>query len=1650
MTGDSGPQPMSRRRLVELVGELRRRRVFRVVLAYAAAVFLVWQIAEIAFPALGIPDWALALVIVLSALGLPLTVVLGWAFDITREGVVRTGAAHGEIKAPGVIPARPSSPSADARARFARTQRAFEEALRVEPSRRAAALERIAPDPAVRSEVVDLLEAHEGHGMLDELAQSLRVHVRIDGGAPEVGSRFGHYTLHERLGSGGMGVVCRAEDSRLGRMVALKFLSSTLASDPTAKQRFLAEARAAAALDHPNICTILEVGEIDGRLFIAMPYYSGRTVKELLKGGALGAGLAVPIAIEVGRGLAAAHASGVIHRDVKPANVIVTDGGTATIVDFGVAKVARQNLTRTGVALGTVSYMSPEQTQRGAVDHRSDIWALGVMLYEMVSGVRPFRGSTDQAIQDSILTGVPDPLAPHVDGASSLEPVVSRAMQKDPAKRYATAAAMVEALEKVRIGSSPEAGESGLRGGLMRKGERRQVTALTTLLAEFDELVDDHSTEAVEAVLERVRQTVTAVVTSQGGMVHAVNADRIECVFGIPEAREDDTKRAVQAALESTRRCERIHLGPNPESLGIALRSGIDVGIVAVHLDSGDGGKYRIGRSLMKRSARLATEAGPGTVLVSSDCRRMVRSFAETDRGPDVGLGHDSGTISTYHVHNLREFESTLEARSLGGLTAFTGRSSELGVLVEGLEEAIEGSGGIVTVNGEAGIGKSRLLYEFELGVLGNRTRVLHGRCQSYGGAVPYMPFLDVLRQLLKIDEQDPPTATEVTERVEALGGELVAYAPFYLHLLSIPSDTPVPQQLSGDQLRLAIVESIAAILTVASTSRPITLLLEDWHWADEASTAALVQLGELIAAFPMLVIVSHRPGYGVTWESLANHRHITLAPLVADHIHQVVASSLGVDVVNEALVDRIHDRAQGNPFFIEEMCAALAEQGAIEIREGRAGLSREAEALSLPDSVQSVIRTRLDRITPATREVLSAASVVGRDFTRDLVGRALPGAPDLNGALERLRAVGLIQQTRVVPDVAYRFKHALIQEVTYETLLGHQRKELHKRVGEAMEALRLTSDEDRPFARLGDHFLRAEVWDKAVDYALGAARRASRLSQIPDALRALKVAETALVHLPDEEAFERRLEMLLMKERLSETTGERGEQRRIISELRPLVEGCEDLALQAEVLVRAGDLEVSLRNYESAEDTLLEAVDKASRASDSAIHRKALRSLGLLRWHQDRNDEALEILEAVLDDDREAGDKQGMILDHHNLGSVYRGMGEVERALELAEESIRLAEDSPFRKVYAIHTAALCQRELGRTDEGIARWEEGIALCEKHHLPLQQSYLMTSLAHVYLQIGRTEDSVALYEKAVDLTRRVRHAEGVARGVSALAKVLEGLGRHEDALPYWTEASAWFGRMEEIDRQAHAQSRVAIIQEELGEAQQALAAWGDAHQLAGEAGDEPLEFESLMALARLTREHLGSVRLAISYYEHAVRIARETGQLEKAGVALNSLGVVAWESGDYETAHRHYVDAVACFEGTAHTASLGHALSSLGQTLRRLNRLDSARDALERAISLHRESGKAQLEGYALAALGDTLLEQDEPELAVQAFQDSLEIRRGIGDQTGAGWMIQRLATSAHHMGHLDRVRDLVTEATLIADEMGDHDLQEACAKLRP
>src|SRR4051812_15779201 len=340
--------------------------------------------------------------------------------------------------------------------RWEEIQVSFDQLIELDVAHRAAHLATLAgSDPELHRALESLLEADAAaSAQLAPIDSALTPKADYQ---PDplglTGRIISHFELREALGAGGMGVVYRASDTRLGRVVALKFLLPHYNLDATLKARFLREAHAAAALDHPNLCTIYEVGTSEeGRLFLAMALYQGETLRvRLTRDGPMAVVEALAIARQIAEGLQAAHTAGIVHRDLKPGNVMLLPDRTVRILDFGLAKARDQSLSEMGVRFGTVSYMSPEQVRGENVDGRADLWALGVVLYEMLTGRKPFGGDEEVAIAHAILHDEPDLISAHRGGVSgAFEDLVLRLLEKDPTKRHGRAAVLLGELAQTR------------------------------------------------------------------------------------------------------------------------------------------------------------------------------------------------------------------------------------------------------------------------------------------------------------------------------------------------------------------------------------------------------------------------------------------------------------------------------------------------------------------------------------------------------------------------------------------------------------------------------------------------------------------------------------------------------------------------------------------------------------------------------------------------------------------------------------------------------------------------------------------------------------------------------------------------------------------------------------------------------------------------------------------------------------------------------------------------------------------------------------------------------------------------------------------------------------------------------------------------
>ena len=1537
----------------------------------------------------------------------------------------------------------------------------FHEALQQPPEHRRRWLADHCANEKVRADVDALLEAHGRRGVLDELIDDVM--------APMLPARTpspmlthampadSRYRVIERLGGGGMGVVYRARDERLDRDIALKFLSAHLSADPLAKKRFLIEARAAAAIEHPNICTVHEIGDTaDGLLYIVMACYDGETLDRRIARGPLPFDEALRIAGDIARGLAKAHERGIVHRDIKPANVMITVDGHVKILDFGIAKLADVTSTQTVGAIGTAAYMSPEQAFGESVDHRTDIWSLGVVFYEMIAGVRPFHGRGDQAVLVSALTTDPVPLVNVRPGVpAGIESLIGRMLAKRPADRVANAAELIAAIAFCGNAlSAPGAVSGGViatgereraarrESALTRGGERRQVTVVACTIEGQDALVEHLDADESERVIARLHEAAADAATQNGGIINQFAGDDMVMLFGVPTAHEDDAVRGARAALALRERVMEVAATLPVRLAGsLRLRAGIHVGaVVAQRLRSGDR-RYRISGAPADMATRLAAAADADTILVSPEIRRLVANFIDTESSNAVTLPGDATPATPHRLLHAAKARSRSDLTLRSYVTPFVGRTRERAVLAEHVEDARMGRGRFTVLVGEAGAGKSRLLSELRDIAAVQQLRVVAGRCDAYGGNTPFLPFIDAAHDVLGLSQERsaPERHEAAVAAVRAIDRSLEEFLPLYLTLLAIPSEAhPVSDAMRGERFQGAMLEAIAALFTLGSHTTPTLLLLEDWHWADDASRAALRQLAEVVPAFPLLLVVTSRPDSASDWGSAEHQTLLHLSPLDGAATAAIALAVFGADRMSPSLVARLHERTGGNPFFLEEVCEALREDGSVTMRDGEALAAADSDVLHVPETVQGVLRARIDRLDDDAAEVLRVAAVIGREFTRGVLEDVVEAPTNLMRSLERLKSSGLVQQIAVVPESAFRFKHALTEEVAYDSLLEHQRATLHDAVGRAIEHRYVARIEDH-VERLAHHFSRADAWSDAVRYGMQSADRAMGLSQNADALQTLERVESWVRRLPDDEPRRELLaDTLLRQERLSEMLGLRSRQLFIVEALISLLAPFGPSDRLAQVYLRQGDAYTLLKRFEAADRALETALRISRERADLHGERKALRSIAFLRSYEGRHEHALEKIEAVLALGQAAGDTRAQAGDLATMGNTLRALGQLERALSVLEAALQRtqASDHPARYGALLNVMGTIHRELGNLDTALEFFRRTEAYLT---ITVYASFTQTSIAHIQLQQGRVDEALDTYRDAVRLNRQASNVEGIALGCRSLGDVLAGLGRQDEAIPYLQESATLFGQIEDYRNEALMWRRLAGAYEQVGAYQQAQATWVRLRDLNRERTELSCEAEAVEGIARADRQLNATPENVVSRYEEAKVLAVRQGDRARELAICNALGIVHWQRAAYAEAVREYEAALRICRETSDRVHEGLILNSLGASLNKLRRWDEARTTLTDAVRVNTESSEQQLLGHALSALADACMGREQFTESLEYLRSASRIRLSLGDRRGEGWLFEKMARAHRALGNHTEAASATHMAERIAQEAGSH-----------
>lgn len=1290
------------------------------------------------------------------------------------------------------------------------------------------------------------------------------------------GTKLGRYEIRFLIGKGGMGVVFQAQDTTLHRLVALKILPAEMVGNQDRMRRFVGEARAASALNHPNILTIYEIDQAspvnegeqsaDVVHYIAMEFIDGKTLNRLIHTDKVDLNTLLNYLAQAADGLAKAHTNGIVHRDLKPDNIMVTSDGFAKILDFGLAKLVEtpetdkgeiaQPLSMPGMILGTLGYMSPEQAQaKSNIDQRSDIFSFGCILYEAAARRKPFESDSVVNSLYQIINEEPAPIE-HLDHSapSELQSIIRRCLMKDPNERFQSIKDVAFELRKIASSSNEtDATEMILMSGdatlLDVKNtsaslaqppseQRRQATVLSADISAFAQLLETFDPEEINEMMTDLWTQIEAVIEKNGGKVEQYLNDNFVALWGADRVQEDDPERAVHTALALQNTAAEFIKNINlDQSLNNPLKIGISTGTIFFSTNSESGVFTKTGAAANVAN-RLEQNAPIGGILISHDTYRHIRGvFEVAEVEMPIGVNSVAETSKVYAVKQAKPRAFRLGTRGIEGIeTRMIGRESELEQMLDALHIVIEdGEMQAVTVVGEAGLGKSRLLYEFreQVVLLPESVRVFNGRATEAMRGLPYSLLRDVFAFRFLIQDSDSAaTAREklvngildlASSGVFGMGEEAEMKAHFIGQLIGLDfSASPHIRGILDDarQIRDRAFHYATQFFATVMREMPMALYLDDLHWADDESLDFFDHFAKSAAESPLLMLCftrpmlfERRPHWG---EGEENHLRLMLNPLSKRNSRQLVEDILRkVENVPSLLRNLVVENAEGNPFYVEELIKMLIDKRVIETHseKWRVDESRLGKT-EVPPTLTGVLQARLDQLTIWESAVLQRASVIGREFWDGAVEN-LGAESDVREALESMRRKDLIyrHETSAFADVhEYIFKHILLREVVYETVLLRERREMHK--GAALWLIEHGGESVGKYAAtIAGHFEQAKETTQAAQWFGRAGHQA----------REAFASEAAI-------GFYRKA-------------------------LNLLKDGSADLSWYeglGEVLRMQARFDESIEAHSQMKTAAKEAKDKLAEA-------KAWNGLGFAQREQGDNRTSLKSAQKAEKLAREAGDSETAKTElaralYRQAWAFYR-LGDMEKAVALGEEALLLT------------------AELGETGRR------------------EQARSLNLLGATYNILGRFEQADKCYEKALTIFRESGDKRGVGGILNNLGENADSNGDTTTAVRHYQEALAIARENGERVLQIVYQSNIGGLRLKLGDYAAAEKDLRESIEMAGNVGhfttSETYRFLAEVLLAQnKTTEALQTVQKALA-------LAEETENQEHLGNAWRVLGIIA-------------------------------------------------------------------------------------------------------------------------------------------------------------
>src|SRR3989475_156581 len=897
------------------------------------------------------------------------------------------------------------------------------------------------------------------------------------------------------------------------------------------------------------------------------------------------------------------------------------------------------------------------------------------------------------------------------------------------------------------------------------EGERRQVTVLFADVAGFTTLAERLDPEDVHRIINRCFELITAEVHRFEGTINQYTGDGVMALCGAPLAHEDGRRGAAPAA-PGTQGAVRDYGRQLQAERGVTvqMRIGLNTGLVVVG-SIGDDLRmdYTAVGDTTNLAARMQTAARPGSVLVTEATHNAIQGYFETlDLGELPVKGHSP--VRAFEVLRTRGRRSRLDVAAERGLTPLVGRERELETLLDRFAEVKNGRGARVALVGDAGIGKSRLLLAFRraLAEAGEDVTWLEGQCVSFGQSIPFLPLAEQLRRNFGIEEFDgePEIIAKVEHGMRRMG-ELEPHTPYIRYLLSVDPGDPAIAAMDALARRRKVFDAVRALTLRGAARHPIVFVFEDLHWVDHSSEEYLTALMDWVVSARIMLLMTYRVGYTPPFGTRSFLTTLTLQNLTERDALVMASRVLGTDRFPEELRAALVAKAEGVPLFVEEVTKTLLDLGVIQRDNGSYRIVRPIADAHVPDTIQGIIMARLDRLGEDGKRAVQLASVIGRQFLVRLLQRISGMTTEVDGLLRELKALEIVYEQGLLPEPAYIFKHAVIQDVAYNSLLVQRRKELHRAVGYAIEDLyadRLTEH----YEELAHHFQHGEEWAKAFEYLGRSGDRAKDAYANDTALdffgRTLDVAARVVPPLPAQrlmQVHQQRGRVFMLLARYDAAMGESERMRALAREAhdrRAEGEALADLAFAYLATFKTENVPHVKRFAEEARVIAAETGDQHVLARSLTYLGTFDQIEGHLLDADAKFEESLRICEA-------ADFKDHMPQNLMWLGADANWRGEWANAIETSRRAAAAAievHDGLF-EMFSASFACLAHIALGEYAEGLAMIHDTLRKARERNNAFFQGRLTNSLGWFYQELGDFRRAHELNRESLDLGRRINN-----------------------------------------------------------------------------------------------------------------------------------------------------------------------------------------------------------------------------------------------------------------------------------------------------